>query len=117
MSNPLTPPEVLTILRLRQWAYDRQALKSGAITSYKRQGWQQRQAQAHDARIIRVIDFERALAKLSEQEQALLITAYAHHEARGRIARLTACSERAVAYKLPTARRRLTAILDRLDLL
>jgi hypothetical protein len=41
--------QVLAILRIRQWAQDRQALKTSKTTDYQRQGWTQRKHGAVDA--------------------------------------------------------------------
>ncbi len=52
--------QVLAIVRLRQWAFDRQALKTAKTTDYRRTGWKHRNSRTADARIVRVLTFERA---------------------------------------------------------
>src|ERR1700749_2037773 len=56
--------QVLAILRLRQWAVDRNALKCGRTTRMTHAGWRERRETDADARNVRVIDFEKALATL-----------------------------------------------------
>ena len=113
----LTPDENLAILRIRQWSTDRAALHSAKSTDYQRQGWRERRARDADARLVRVIDFERALGQLSDEHQCLLMLQYRERHTFETISRLTGCSIRAIAYKLPAARKALAATLDRLDLL
>jgi hypothetical protein len=43
--------QVLAIVRIRQWAFDRQALKTAKTTDYQRTGWTQRNNRSADARI------------------------------------------------------------------
>ncbi len=113
----LTPDENLAILRIRQWSTDRAALHSAKVTQYERHGWKERRARDTDARLVRVIDFERALGQLSDEHQCLLMLQYRERHNFETIAKLTGCSVRAIAYKLPAARKALAATLDRLDLL
>ena len=117
LTSGITPNEVLAICRLRQWSADRVSLRGGKTTDYQRQGYTPRNNRAADAKLVRVIDFERALARLSDQEQALLILTYAEKQTRQDTARALHCSTRCADYNLVTARRRFAAILDRLDLL
>ena len=116
-TSRLTPDENLAILRIRQWTTDRAALHSAKVTEYNRHGWTERRARDADARLVRVIDFERALGQLTDEHQSLLMLTYRERQPWDTVARLTGCSVRAVAYKLPAARKALAAILDRLDLL
>ena len=90
---------------------------AGQGTDYRRQGWRQRRTREIDARIVRVVDFERALSHLSEEHQSLLILTYREHRDQRRVSDPTGVSVRALAYKLPAARQALASILDRLDLL
>jgi len=60
MIGPMQPDEALAVARLRQWCYDRLSLTSARTCDYQRQGWQQRNDRAFDARLVRVIDFGRA---------------------------------------------------------
>jgi DNA-directed RNA polymerase specialized sigma24 family protein len=116
-TSRLTPDENLAILRIRQWTADRAALHTAKVTQYERHGWRERRARDADARLVRVIDFERALGQLSDEHQCLLMLQYRERHSFETIARLTSMSVRAVCYKLPAARKALASTLDRLDLL
>ena len=65
----------------------------------------------------RVIDFERAFARLSQEEQTALAATYRDRMGQSAAAFAVGCSLRKLAYLLPAARQRLAVILDRLDLL
>jgi DNA-directed RNA polymerase specialized sigma24 family protein len=107
--------QVLAILRLRQWAVERNALKCGRTTRLTNAGWRERRETDADARNVRVIDFERALATLDTAHQHALVLTY--RDRVGHAATALGCSVRTLAYMLPAARRRLADILDRRDLL
>jgi hypothetical protein len=109
----MMPDEVLAVCRLRQWAADR----AGQVTNYQREGWRERRTRDSNARIVRVIDFERALSRLTEEHQAILLLTYREHQPQDRVSILTGVSVRALSYKLPAARQALAKILDLLDLL
>jgi DNA-directed RNA polymerase specialized sigma24 family protein len=109
--------EVLAVCRLRQWAHDRAAMRSGQATDYSRQGWNERRTRESDARIFRVVDFERAQSHLTPEQQAILVLTYREHQSQDKVAVLAGVSVRALAYKLPAARQALASVLDRLDLL
>jgi DNA-directed RNA polymerase specialized sigma24 family protein len=109
--------QALAIARLRQWLRDRNAAAAGAITNYARVGWRARRASEADARIVRMIDFERALDSLPDEQKLALIFHYAQGETCRDAARLIGCSERKMSYLIPTARLNLTEILDRQNLL
>ena len=113
----MMPHEVLAVCRLRQWTQDRAALRHGAVSHAKTQGWTDRRTRAHDARLVRVLDFERALACVAPQAQALLLLTYRDGFNQQRTADTAGLSVRALAYKLPLARQALAAALDNLDLL
>jgi DNA-directed RNA polymerase specialized sigma24 family protein len=113
----MPPEECIAIARLRQWAASRAATSNGKATNYRRIGWQQRRASQADAQIVRVIDFERALASLDDEQQMALVLRYRDDETEGSIAAALACSVRKVGYVLPAARRSLAAALERLNLL
>ena len=55
----MMPDEVLAVCRLRQWAAARAAMRAGQVTNYQREGWRERRTRDSNARIVRVIDFER----------------------------------------------------------
>jgi DNA-directed RNA polymerase specialized sigma24 family protein len=113
----MMPDEVLAVCRLRQWAADRAALRGARTTEYKRTGWKERRTRDVDARLVRVIDFERALSRLTQEHQSILLLTYREHQPQDRVSTLTGVSVRALTYKLPAARQALASILDRLDLL
>lgn len=95
----------------------RTANHHGKTTIYRRSGWNQRNNTNFNANLVRVIDFERALSQLDEEEQIALIHRYRDRESDPKIAAAIGCSVRKVGYLLPAARRKLTEILDRQDLL
>jgi DNA-directed RNA polymerase specialized sigma24 family protein len=111
------PDQALAVARLKQWATLRMATRHGKTTNYARSGWAQRNAASFDARQVKVIDFERALSQLSNEEQIALVHCYRDHEGYPEIAAAANCSVRKLSYLIPSARVKLTAILDRLDLL
>jgi DNA-directed RNA polymerase specialized sigma24 family protein len=113
----MTPNEVLAVIRLRQWAADRAALRAAKTTDYEYQGCKVRDRRKADARLVRVIDFEKALSMLSEEEQGVLLLHYRESQIGKETAKALHCSERKVFYTLPQARKHLADALDRLDLL
>ena len=108
--------QVLAILRLRQWAIERTALKCGRTTRLTNAGWRERRETDADARNVRVIDFEKALATLDTAHQYALVLTYRDRQGHAATAAI-GCSVRTLAYMLPAARRRLADALDRRDLL
>lgn len=78
-----------TVLRIRQWATDRAAVHSAKATSYTRLGWKERRARDVDARLMRVLDFERALGQLPDQQQNLLTLTYRENQRQGHHRALT----------------------------
>lgn len=115
--NGYTPSEVLTIARIREWSQDRFKLSAGHTTAYKRQGWQQRTLRQQDARLVRVLDFERAISQLTGEEQMILLLTYRDRQPARETAKVMHCSERTINSRIRPARLHLTAILERLDLL
>ena len=113
----LTTPEILALCRLRQWAADRAHMKTGHVSDYRRQGWRERRSRECDSRIVRVVDFERALDSLTPDARALLVLTYRDGFDQRTIAEATHISPRAQTYKLAAARLALAAALDSLDLL
>ena len=63
----LPADHVLTIICIKQWPQDRAALATSRTTDYTRTGWKQRNRRTTHARIVRVLDFERAFAMLEEE--------------------------------------------------
>jgi len=114
---PMSTSEALALARLRQWCYDRLQLNGARTVDYQRHGWQQRNSATFDARLVRVIDFERAMSTLNADEQAALILTHRDRERAHRVAIALRCSERKLSYLLQNARRKLAHTLDRLDLL
>jgi DNA-directed RNA polymerase specialized sigma24 family protein len=102
---------------MRQWAADRTALKSSRTTDYRRAGWKERRTRDTHARLVRVIDFERALSRLTQEHKSILLLTYREHQPYERVSNLTGVSVRALSYKLPAARQAVASVLDRLDLL
>ena len=113
----MSSAEVLAITRLRQWAVDRLALRASRTTDYKRTGWQARDTRTFDARLVRVLDFERALERLPEDEQMLLVLTYRERQCHQEVSKILRCSVRKLYYTLPAARKHLAEILDKLDIL
>jgi len=119
MIGPMTNPEILAVARLRQWASDRSALTNGralVVASPGRPGRNNNQNR-FDAALVRVIDFDRAIASLDPDEQAALVLRYRDREGERNIAIALRCSTRKVAYLLPIARRHLASELERRNLL
>jgi DNA-directed RNA polymerase specialized sigma24 family protein len=117
MIGPMSPDEALAVARLRQWCHDRLSLASAHSCDYQRQGWQNRNERTFDARLVRVIDFGRALGKLDGEEQTALVLTYRDRQPSQQIAQALQCSLRKLSYLIPSARRHLAAELDRLNLL
>jgi DNA-directed RNA polymerase specialized sigma24 family protein len=109
--------QVLAIIRLKQWAIDRDGLKNAKTCNYERKGWTQRNNRHADARIVRVIDFERAFNKLSMEDKTVLLLTYRESQGQTITAAAAECSVRKLAYLIPNARQHLADALDRLDLL
>jgi len=107
----------MAIMRLKQWACDRAALRHGRAANIEHSGWRERRTREQDSRHVRVIDFERALAHLDPAHQQILLLTYRDGLRHAQAANTLGCSVRAIYYMLPAARRRLADTLDRLDLL
>lgn len=113
----MTTTESLAVLRLRQWAYDRALARAGAAIDLRRQGWIERRSRQADARLVRVLDFERAFAHLPHSARALLLLIYRDEKSESTAADILGISTRTVYTQLPHARRLLADTLDRADLL
>ena len=72
--QPLTGLPTGCVLRLRQWAQDRAALKTSRTTNYKREVWRERRTCEIDARLVRVL--REAFACFSQEEQTALAATY-----------------------------------------
>ena len=117
MTGTMTIDEAMALARLRQWCSDRQQLSAAHTVDYMRRGWQERNDRHFDARLVRVIDFSRAMQALDPREQAALILTHRDREPASAVARALGCCERTVCNILPEARRKLAAQLDRMNLL
>lgn len=109
--------ENLAVIRLRQWTVDRLALKSAKTTNYQRTGWTRRSERSFDARLVRVLDFERVLDRLGNEEQTALVLKYRDGETVETIAQALNCSVRKIEYLIKGARQNLAASLDKAQLL
>ena len=90
----LPADHVLTIIRIKQWQQDRAALATSRTTDYTRTGWKQRNHRAADARIVRVLDFERAFAMLEQEHQQALALIYRDNQPQDKAADAIGCSQR-----------------------
>ncbi len=113
----MQPSQVLAVIRLRQWSYDRARLSAGEVTNYRRQGYRQRRQREADSRIVRVLDFERALATLPAAEQAALLLVFRERHARHGVAVILGCCDRTASTLVHGAHTHLALTLDRLNLL
>ena len=109
--------QVMAIMRLKQWAFDRAQLRHGRTARMEFSGYRERRQREADSRQVRVLDFERALSHLDPMHQQILLLTYRDGVRHTQAANLLGISERLVYYLLPAARRRLADTLDRLDLL
>ena len=107
----------MAIMRLKQWAFDRAALRAGRTTRMEFSGWRERRQREADSRAVRVLDFERALSLLDPAHQQILLLTYRDGIRHAQAASMLGCSVSTIYYMLPAARRRLADTLDRLDLL
>ena len=107
----------MAIMRLRQWAFERTAIRQGNTVRLKRSGWRERRLRETDSRQVRVLDFKRAMSHLDPLHQQILVLTYGDGIRHRDAVRILGMSERNIYYLLPAARRRLTDVLDRLDLL
>ena len=117
----MTTLEALAVSRLRQWFYDRAALRSAHAIDFAKEyigaGRTQRRAAVYDARIVRVIDIERVLDRLDDESKLALFAVYGEGQDRVAAAQRIGRCARSVFSVLPRARQRLADALDRLDLL
>jgi DNA-directed RNA polymerase specialized sigma24 family protein len=113
----MTPRQAIAMLHVKQWRDDRTKISAGISGIYKRNGYRERRQRDADARIVRTLDFEKALAQIGTLDQSMLISAYYLGHTRKETADATGVSERAIIYKLPMALDALAATLERLALL
>lgn len=109
--------QAMAIMRVKQWAFDRIALRHGRATRLEFSGRRERRRREADSRNVRVIAFEEGFARLDPAHQEVLILTYRDGLRHAAAAALLGCSPRTIAYLLPATRRRLANTLDRLDLL
>lgn len=108
---------ILATIRLREWAQDRAALRTGRTTNYQRTGWRERRQRDADAAIVRVVDFENTLAQLTPHQQQILTLAYLCGYSQEETAALTHTNPLSIAYSIQRAREALAEALDRRNLL
>jgi DNA-directed RNA polymerase specialized sigma24 family protein len=113
----MQPDEVIAAMRIRQWVYEKARIKNGRTTHISPRGWQARRQREFDARIVYVLDIERAMGMLNPTEQTLIIARYRDRLTEAEMAVTAGCSTRKITYALPAAMRHFAQILDRLDLL
>jgi DNA-directed RNA polymerase specialized sigma24 family protein len=113
----MPPDEALALAALRRWCQDRRALHAAKTADYVYAGCENRRLSRFDARLVRTIDFARALATLDPREQVALIYRHRDHEDANTTARAIGCSPRTVGNLLLSGRRNLAAILMARDLL
>jgi len=109
--------EALAIVRLRQWMRDRTSARYGTTATYRNAGWRERRTGQFDARIVRMIDFQRAIDTLPDAEKLCLILCYGWGETRDETARLIDRSTRGVHDIIPRARHHLAQELERRNLI
>jgi DNA-directed RNA polymerase specialized sigma24 family protein len=119
-----TPLEALAVCRLRQWRADRTILRGGGVAASRNQAAAHRTGPTgvnhpsrFDARIVRCVSFEKALATLPVEHQQILMLVYAERQSQTEASNATGRSIRSIQMHLDTARAELTAALDKLDLL
>ena len=64
------------MLSVKQWRDDPTKISAGISGIYKRNGYRERRQRDADARIVRTLDFEKALAQLNNSDQSMLISAF-----------------------------------------
>ena len=110
-------PETLAVVHLRQWLRDKTRAATGHATSYRVVGWRERRMRDADAIIVRILDFESALALLTPEQQELLTIVYGHGQSQEEAAALMRRTPHTIASHLAIARRKLAEILERRGLL
>lgn len=113
----LTVNETLTIVRMRQWMYDRAALRAGRTVNLLREGFTPRDQRHADARSVRVLDFERAFGLLPPRARALLVLRFVERTERKSLAEMFDTCERTNQTHTKEALSMLADILDRRGLL
>ena len=113
----MTAIEALAVARMSEWAHDRNACRQGCIAVYKAHGFVERRSRAADARLVRVINFERAFATLHDTYQTALLLAYRDGCRPHRLALLLHTNPAQAQTWLILARQALADALDRRHLL
>jgi DNA-directed RNA polymerase specialized sigma24 family protein len=109
--------EVKAITRIRLWQHDRNLLRRGTAVDYRRQGWQKRGTALYDARLVRVVDFERVLESLAPEDQQLIILAHCEQRTARETAAIVGAEESTARRRTDRALARLAIALDRAGLL
>ena len=113
----LPSDQILAIIRLRTWAADSSALRSGKTATHNRTGWTPKPSRAHDARLVRMIDFDLAFKHLPQDEQIALLVLYRDRGGMRDAALAVGCSPSKLTYLVPRARQHLADLLGRRGLL
>lgn len=113
----MTTHEAMAVLRLNQWTRYRELLRTGRGVNLQRSGWVERRTRQHDAKLVYVIDFERALGALDPRDQLILLLHYRERNTHHETAQIMACSDRWEHVNLSAARLNLADELDRRGLL
>lgn len=105
--------EELAIAHLRTWALDRIRLENGHTWTNPGRPSQYSRRRAGDARLVRCIDFERALESIPVVMVAMLVLRYRDGLSAGEIAEALGCSPKTVLTYTAVAKSRLTDALER----
>ena len=68
--------EVRVVAAIQRWCHDRSKLTSGKGNQFQHRGFQRRDERTFDARMVRVLDFERAFTKLPDADQVMMLMAH-----------------------------------------
>lgn len=112
-----TANTLLAKLRVKQWLIDRTKLNAGTGTNYVRRGWRERRSADSDARIVRCLDFERALLQLRPVDAQIILLTYREKQNATDAARIIGVHASTVIHRKPRAIAALAEILDKLNLL
>ncbi len=112
-----TANTLLAKLRIKQWLIDRTKLNAGTGNNYARSGWRARRSADSDARIVRCLDFERALLQLPQVDAQIILLTYREKQTAETTARLIGANISTIYHRKPKAIARLAEILDKNDLL
>ncbi|HKF48038.1 MAG TPA: hypothetical protein VKB38_11825 [Terracidiphilus sp.] len=109
--------EALAVRAVKRWQRDREQLKSGKPMPYLARGFCSSERRQADARLVRVVAFERTFELMSPEDQALILAAHRDGSSAAAIAASEALPERSTRHHLRLARLKLADLLDRRHLL